>query len=324
MKKYVKHIITALICFLCVLVLNFIFPRLLPGDPVAYLTGFDEEQLSAEQYNYYYTALHLDKNIFVQFFYYLQSIFNGTLGYSYKQENVVSTLICEKLGYSLQITIPATIISIIIGLAWGLHSGYKMGVFDKVSTITLIVLNALPGFMIALVLVITLSLQTRLFPYMGLSSSNVEAGTAEYFVDRIYHLILPILSVVLATLPSRYLLVRNTSAKFAEDKSVLYAKERGLSKGKIKYKYLFKNIAQPFIVMVGSALGGCFGGSIVVESIFSINGIGSLLNNAVYTLDYPLMQGILFVTTSAIIVCVVISDILCIIIDPKVRKGETV
>lgn len=321
MKKYVKHIVTAIICFLAIVALNFALPRLIPGDPVAYLTGFDEEEMAPEKYEYYYHALHLDESIGKQFGYYLKSIFDGSLGYSYKQEAQVSKLIGEKVGYSLQITVPAAIISIVISLFWGLRSGLKKDkLFDRASTAVLIVQNTMPSFLIALVLAIVFCVDLKWFPYSGLNGANVEAGTPEYFGDRIYHLIMPILAVVLASLPAKYLLVRNTAAKFADDKSVSYAMERGLSPIKIEFGYMFKNIAQPFIAMVGSTIGGCIGGSVLVESVFSINGIGGLLNSAVYTLDYPLMQGILFVTTLSIIVCVVSADILCILINPAVRK----
>lgn len=325
MKKYVKHILTALACYLLILVCNFALPRLLPGDPVAYLTGFEEEEMSAEIYEYYYHALHLDQNVFMQFGYYIKDIFNGTLGYSFKSEAVVSTLIFEKIGYSLQITLPAILLSIAIGLVWGLHAGYKKdGVFDKISTTSMLVLNAMPTFMIALLLVIALCFESKLFPYAGLSSGDAQ-NAAQFFADRLYHLVLPIACVTLASLPSKYMLVRNTSAQFCNDKSVTYAKQRGLSTARIEYAYVFKNVAQPFVTMVGSAIGSCIAGSVVVENVFSINGVGTLLTNAVNTLDYPLVQGILFVTTTIMIICLVLSDLACMAISPKARrKGESV
>ena len=317
MKKYLKHIISALICFLFIVALNFVLPRLLPGDPIAYLTGFAEEEMSAEKYEYYRAALHLDRNIFVQFAYYLRSLFDGTLGYSYKADATVASLIGEKIGYSIQITLPAAVISLGLGLVWGLHSAYKRGsLFDRISTSALIVQNAVPTFAAALLLIIVLCFGAGIFPYSGLDSAAGPHG----FFDRIYHLILPVSTVVIASLPSRYLLVRNSAAKFMDDKSVSYAFQRGLGTSKIKYGYVFKNTAQPFVTAAGSTLGACIGGNIIVESAFSINGVGGLLNTAVHTLDYPLMQGILFVTTLSIIACAVLSDIVCILIDPRVKR----
>ena len=108
MKKYRKNLILALVCFLIVIVLNFFLPRLLPGNPIAYLTGFSEEDMTPAQVAYYRQALHLDKPVFVQFGYYLRSLADGTLGYSFKKEATVSALIGQRLGYTLQITLPAS------------------------------------------------------------------------------------------------------------------------------------------------------------------------------------------------------------------------
>ena len=179
----------------------------------------------------------------------------------------------------------------------------------------------MPSFVIALVLMILFCFRQRWFPYTGLNSAGVSPGTAAYLWDRIRHLILPVLTLTIAAAPSRYLLMRNTVRQVTEEKYVLYAKERGLSDHKIKFGYILKNIAQPFITMMGMSVSTCIGGSLVVENIFSIGGMGRLLSDAVYTLDYPLMQGILFVTTAIMTVSIVVTDVICILIDPRVRLG---
>lgn len=322
-RKYTKSIYTALVCFLIVIVLNFFLPRMLPGNPIAYLTGFAEEDMTPRQYEYYRSALHLDESLPVQFMYYIQSLLDGSLGYSYKKEAVVSSLIFDRLGYTLQITLPAVLLSTILGLFWGLDCGFRKDRLpDKISTTFLIVLNTVPTFLIGLVLVIVFGFKTRWLPYAGLNTSGIVPGSAEYLIDRVRHLILPVLSLALASLPSRYLLMRNMTAQAADEKYVLYARERGLPPGKIKRSYIFRNIAQPFVTMAGMSVSTCVGGSLVIENIFSINGMGGLLSDAVYTLDYPLMQGILFVTTLIMVVSIVAADIICILIDPKVRWGE--
>ena len=174
MKKYQKNLILALVCFLIVMVLNFFLPRLLPGNPIAYLTGFSEEDMTPAQVAYYRQALHLDEPLFVQFGYYLRSLFDGTLGYSYKKEAPVSALIGQRLGYTLQITLPAVLLSTALGLLWGLHCGYKKGgVLDKLSTTFQIVVNTMPSFVIALVLMILFCFRQRWFPYTGLNSAGV-------------------------------------------------------------------------------------------------------------------------------------------------------
>ena len=322
MKKYGKNLILALVCFLIVVALNFFLPRLLPGNPIAYLTGFSEEDMTPAQVTYYRQALHLDKPVSVQFGYYLRSLLDGTLGYSYKKEAAVSALIGQRLGYTLQITLPAVFLSTLLGLLWGLHCGYRKGsTFEKLSTTFQIIVNTMPTFLIALVLMILFCFRQRWFPYTGLNSAGAVPGTIGYLRDRVHHLILPILTLTIASAPSRYLLMRNTVSQVTEEKYVLYAKERGLSDRKIKFGYILKNVAQPFITMVGMSVSTCIGGSLVVENIFSIGGMGELLSDAVYTLDYPLMQGILFVTTAIMTISIVATDLICILIDPKVRLG---
>ena len=322
MKKYGKNLILALVCFLIVVALNFFLPRLLPGNPIAYLTGFSEEDMTPAQVAYYRQALHLDKPVSVQFGYYLRSLLDGTLGYSYKKEAAVSALIDQRLGYTLQITLPAVFLSTLLGLLWGLHCGYRKGsTFEKLSTTVQIIVNTMPTFLIALVLMILFCFRQRWFPYTGLNSAGAVPGTIGYLRDRVHHLILPVLTLTIASAPSRYLLMRNTVSQVTEEKYVLYAKERGLSDRKIKFGYILKNIAQPFITMVGMSVSTCIGGSLVVENIFSIGGMGELLSDAVYTLDYPLMQGILFVTTAIMTISIVATDLVCILIDPKVRLG---
>ena len=322
MKKYGKNLILALVCFLIVVALNFFLPRLLPGNPIAYLTGFSEEDMTPAQVTYYRQALHLDKPVSVQFGYYLRSLLDGTLGYSYKKEAAVSALIDQRLGYTLQITLPAVFLSTLLGLLWGLHCGYRKGsTFEKLSTTVQIIVNTMPTFLIALVLMILFCFRRRWFPYSGLNSAGAVPGAIGYLLDRIHHLILPVLTLTIAAAPSRYLLMRNTVSQVTEEKYVLYAKERGLSDRKIKFGYILKNIAQPFITMVGMSVSTCIGGSLVVENIFSIGGMGGLLSDAVYTLDYPLMQGILFVTTAIMTISIVATDLVCILIDPKVRLG---
>lgn len=185
-----KHYYTVLldrtlVCFLLVVVLNFFLPRLLPGNPVAYLTGFSEQDMTPAQVAFYEDALHLNKPLAMQFGYYLRSLLDGTLGYSYKKDAAVSALIGEKIGYTLQITVPAVLLSAGIGLFWGLRCGYKKdSLADRFSTTALIILNAVPTFLIGLGLMIVCCFQNRLLPYTGLNSPEAVRGTAGYVMGQ--------------------------------------------------------------------------------------------------------------------------------------------
>ena len=322
MTKYRKDVLTALLSFSFVIILNFILPRILPGDPIAYLTGFAEEDMTVKQYEYYEDALRIKAPLPEQFFFYLKSLADGSLGYSYKKEATVRSLIFNRLGHTLQITLTSVCFTSIIALMLGLSSGLSKGSrFDRAFTTSSVILNTVPTFMIGIILLLFFAFARSGF-YANLSSIGARKGTAAFIINRIWHLFLPVLTLVLAQLPSRFLLVRNLAANISEEKYILYAKTRGLSRRTIKYHYIFPNIAAPFINIVGMSVGSALGGALVIENLFSINGMGTLLTEAVYSLDYPLIQGILFVTTAFMTLSIILADGLCLFVNPKLRKKE--
>ena len=105
----------------------------------------------------------------------------------------------------------------------------------------------------------------------------------------------------------------------SKERYVLYARQRGLTDRRIRYSYILGNISGPFIMTIGLGLGLAVSGSVVIENIFSINGMGKLLTEAVYTLDYPLIQGILFMATAIMAIAIILSDLVALALDPKRR-----
>lgn len=309
-QKCIKEIVTALACFLLVLVLNFFLPRLLSGDPIGYLTGMDETAMSESEYLYYYHALHLDEPIGNQFLYYLKSLFDGTLGYSYVKDQSVASLLFRALPVSLELMLPATIISLFLGLVWGLKAGYLNGSkMERGSSFSLLVLNSFPSFALGLILLICFSFALPLFPYSGLESGAYPQGSFLNFLDHLYHLFLPTLTLVLATLPSRYLLMKNLAKEYRNHPSVRYVESMGLSLIRIRYSYVLRNVMTPYLSSASLAIGTCFAGSAVIENVFSLKGVGSLINEAIHTLDYPLLQGVLFFVTTCVALVVVLFDV---------------
>ena len=322
MRKYLKSITTALICLVAVIILGFILPRLLPGNSIAYLTGMDEESLSPEKYEYYYNALHLGDSVLVQFLYYIKDLFNGTLGYSFKNEATVSSILLSRIPATLSITIPAMLLSSGVGLVWGMSSGKKRGKnFDKISSAFNVVVNAIPLFVICLIALIVFCFKNRIFPYAGLNSNGLSPGSLDYVFDRIYHLVLPVLCLFLAELPARFLAIRNATSSIMNEKYIFYAKARGLNNSTVTWKYIFTNIKDQFITLLFMSFGSSIGGALVVENLFSINGMGTLLSSAIHSLDYPLLQGILFVSCLMMVISILTGDILCIALSPKLRRG---
>lgn len=321
MKKYLRHILIALAAFAVVLVLNFALPRLLPGDPVYLLTGLDTETLSADVYNRYYEALGLNLSLAEQFGNYLGDVFGGTLGYSYHYNATVVSLIAERLPATLQVVLPAVVISTLLALCLGMLAARKARKsLDSVLTAGATLLNAVPTFLIAMVLVIVFAFTLGALPYGNLSSPGVDPDTAQGFADRLAHLVLPVLTLVLATTPPKYMMLRSGAAKEEEEKYVLYARSRGLCPARVSHVHVFPNVGQPFLAMTGINFGAMLGGSVVTETIFSINGMGLLVSQAVTNLDYPVLQGCLTVISAFVLGVTAVTDLVLMLTDPAVRR----
>lgn len=322
MKKYARHILTAIISFAVILIVNFALPRLMPGDPVHYLTGLDVDVISQELYDRYYTALGLNLPLAEQFEGYLKSVFDGTLGYSYHFNSDVATLISERLPYTLQIALPAVIVSTALSLWLGLRAARRpRSLADNAITSSAIIANSMPSFFAAMLLLVVFSFKLDWFPLGNLSSPDTDISSAAGFFDRLWHLVLPVATLVIATTPPKIIMLRNNAAGGADEKYLVYAKTKGLSPRRISYVHLFPNIGQPFITMTGMNIGGVIGGSIVIETVFSINGMGLLMSQAIDRLDFPVLQGCLTVTAGIVILVTILTDLLLMIADPKIRRG---
>lgn len=320
MKSIRKSLVFAMLALVLIVLLNFFLPRLLPGDPVHYLTGMDADIISPDLYRRYYTGLGLDRPLHEQFGRYLISLADGTLGYSYHYHANVAELIASRFVNTLQLAIPAVVLSTLLALSAGLQAAYRRGTAgEKAFSGLVVLLDAVPSFIVGMVLLILFAFTWRILPHRGLNGIAVR-GAWNIFTDRVRHLVLPVSAMVLMSFPSKYILIRNHASALMTEKYLLYARARGLSVGQIKRRYLLRGSFQPIVTAIGLNVASAFSGSIVIEKIFSINGVGSLVNEAIGRLDFPTLQGALFVIAVISIAAVTVSDVLCIVLDPRQRR----
>lgn len=313
-----KKIVTSVICLAVILVFNFALPRLMPGDTVLMLVGMDEGVVSADEYAFYAEKTGANKPLLQQFGEYLLGVFRGDLGYSYHHKAEVSQLILRRLPATLQLALPAVILSSLIALALGCLMGMKKGrPVENAVTGMQIALDAVPSFLLALLLLALFAFRLGWLPMGALNSLRVPEGGA--LRDRIWHLILPVGTLVLGSVPPKYLMLCSTVARQREEKYVLYACSRGMGEAKIAFTQILPNICQPFLTMVGMNMGFLLSGSLVIENIFSIKGMGSLMMQAVTARDYPVLQGCLFVSALMVVLFHLLTDLLCLLLDPKAR-----
>ncbi len=321
MKAISKKLICEFICLLFIIIINFLLPRMMPGDAVLMLTGMDEEAITQAQYESYKVKLGLDKGYIEQFADYFKNLLHGDLGYSYHYNESVSSVLLKRIPNTLQIALPVFIISSLVAFFLGCYAGWKKGsICDNSITVGMIALDAIPGFLLALLLVSFFSYKLSLFPLGGLNSIWVPKGA--WFTDRIWHLTLPVITLTLGSIPAKYLIVRNSVAAAKNEQYVTYALARGISERRIRLVHIGKNACQPFFAMLGINLGFILSGSMICENIFSIKGMGSLLHSSVLNRDFAVLQGCLLVSAIFVIAATMLSDILGVFLDPRIRRQQ--
>ncbi len=317
-KKIGKSLIFSIIALVAIFVVNFFLPRLMPGDPLANLVGADEKAITQQEYDALYHEMGLDLPLGKQFANYVSDLFKGEWGYSYHQGKDVGGVIFEKIPRTLQITLPAWILSAVLACWLGLVAGNaKSRIKDIGITGGMMLADAIPTFLLAILFLILFAFEWHVLPSGGLNSPFAK----NTFADRLLHLVLPVATLTIVSTPKKYLLVRNQSANIQDEPYMTYARAKGLNNARLESVHAFPNISSAFISMLGTSFGHMIAGSIIIEKVFSIDGVGMLVNRAISDKDFPMLQGALLVIALSVIVSNFIADAIAVLSDPRQRRA---
>ena len=318
-KRIGKSLLFSIVALVAIFVVNFFLPRLMPGDPLGNLVGADEGVMTKEEYDALYHEMGLDLPLGKQFKNYVSALFKGDWGYSYHRGADVGSIIVKNIPRTLQITLPAWILSAVLACWLGLVAGNaKSKIKDVTISGGMMIIDAVPTFLFAIILLILFAFQWDILPSGGLNSPNPD----NVAVDRLQHLILPVLTLVIVSTPKKYLLVRNQSASIQEEPYMTCARAKGLSNARLEFVHAFPNISTAFISMLGTSFGHMIAGSIVIEKVFSIDGVGMLVNRAISDKDFPMLQGTLFVIAISVIASNFIADVIASFCEPRQRRQQ--
>jgi peptide/nickel transport system permease protein len=291
--------------------------HLAPGEP----SQVDplNPKFTPEMVERFRTEFHLDKPLYVQFLYFYRDLFTGrTL--SWKDNQSVLKKIRQRFLNSLPLFIVGTILTWTISFPIGIRSAiFRGGVYDRSATFFAYLLISIPGFFFAYILIILVVSQFHV-PVIGMETFGT-AGTSwmQMTMDRIWHLLLP--SLLGATggiaVLSRY--VRSQMLEVEGQDYVRTARAKGLPPEQVHYKHALRNALLPFVTMFGLILPGLIGGSVIIESIFSWPGIGRMAFEAILARDYPIILTVNFVTAVLVLAGTFISDLLYMVVDPRIR-----
>lgn len=299
---------------------NFALPRLMPGDPVLVLLGEDAGRLPPEAIAAEKADLGLDQPLLSQYGRYMSGLAQGDLGFSFRHRRDVSTLLRERLPWTILLVGTAIVISTVLGVALAAFAAWRRGRRrDTVSIAVCTFLESTPPFWIGLLLLIWFGANLKLLPLFGSVSVERTTGLARVG-DVLVHLVLPAATLVLASVGATFLLARASLLGVIRDDYVLVARAKGLRERTIAFRQALPAASLPITTSVLLRVGSVTGGAVIVERVFSYRGVGALLLEASFGRDYPVLQGGLFVLTVIVVGVNLLGDLLYPRLDPRVRR----
>lgn len=305
--------------------ISFMVVHLAPGEPVELQTGELAVKASAQAKQSLRELYGLDKPLHVQYWNWLTRVVRLDFGRSFAPDGKP---VLEKIGERLPITLFLNIVEMGLILAVAVPIGVlsatrQYSTFDKVTTIFVFVGFATPDFWLALLLMILFGVQLGWLPISGLRSMNWEyLPYWQQVWDFLSHLILPILVATFGGLAgvSRYM--RQSMLEVIRQEYIQAARAKGLHERAVIGKHALRNALLPVVTILGLSLPGLIGGSVIVESVFAIPGMGQLMVQAVFMRDYPVIMGNLVIVAVLTLVANLIADISYGLVDPRIRLGR--
>jgi len=256
----------------------------------------------------------LNKPLLEQYFGWLSSIIKLDFGISFASGNSVISEIKERLGITLSINIISMVIIFFISLRLGVNSALKGGKYDSFIKQLSLLSYATPSFYLALVVIFIFGFKLGWFPITGLESGKYEGF--KKLLDMGYHLVLPIFIIIFVGFGSLTLYIRSLTTDILKSDYIFFAKARGVSNKDIKRYYIYPNLMPFIITILGLSLPALLGGSVILEQIFSIDGMGLLFFQSALSRDYPVIMGILIIGAFLTLLGNIIADLILLKIDP--------
>lgn len=332
MKAYQKYFLNKLSWFLvtlvCAFILNFILPRLMPGDPVAAIVSRLAQGMSNTSgvqaiYQQYADLFGTNKPMLEQFFLYMRNVMQGDFGFSFSQyPRTVADVIKSSIWWTVALQFPAIIVGWLIGNALGALAAYLKGSFDRVIMPVSIFVSNLPAFGMAVIMLVVFAVNAKWFPTSGgYGFDLIPSFTWPFVWSVIVHYQLPFWSIVLITIGGQAVGMRSMAIYELNADYVKYARFMGIKDRKI-VGYVFRNAMLPQITGLALAIGTMVGGALFAEIIFSYPGLGSTILSAVLGQDYPLISAITLVITIMTLSATFLIEMVYGILDPRIKAAQ--
>ncbi len=327
-KYYTNKIIWYLITLAIAVVLNFILPRLMPGDPVSAIAaravdGMTDSTAIQAVYEDYAEKFGVNLPMSTQFLIFIKNALRGDFGVSFSQyPRTVGNIIASSVWWTVCLQLPAILLGWILGNVLGAVSAYKKGIFDKGILPAFLFMSNVPAFGMATVLLYIFSLKLGLAPSSGgYGFDLIPSASITFFRSVLAHYQLPFWSVVLITVGGQAIGMRSMSIYELNADYVKYSRFMGIKDRKI-VGYVFRNAMLPQITGLAMSIGTMIGGALVAEIIFSYPGLGTTLLAAVKGRDYPLISACTLIITIMVLLANLFVELIYGVIDPRIKAAQ--
>jgi peptide/nickel transport system permease protein len=318
-----------LVTLVAAFILNFILPRLMPGDPVAAIVSRLAQGMSNSAgvqaiYEQYTELFGTNKPMIEQFFIYMKNVVRGDFGFSFSQyPRPVSEVIKASIWWTIALQFPAIIVGWVVGNSLGALAAYLKGGFDKVLMPVSIFVSNLPAFGMAVILLVIFAVNLNWFPTSGGYGFDLIPNMSWKFMwSVIVHYQLPFWSIVLITIGGQAIGMRSMAIYELNADYVKYSRFMGIKDRKI-IGYVFRNAMLPQITGLALSIGTMVGGALVAEIVFSYPGLGTTLLSGITGQDYPLISAATLIITAMVLVANFLIEILYGFIDPRIKAAQS-
>lgn len=325
-RRYIlRKLLGAIVTLFFVLVFNFFLFRILPSDPVKFLTRGAGLQIEPQEQQELLREFGLDKPVFPgQFLDYMGDTLRLDFGTSLTVQSgrPVTEIFLDFLWPTLLLVGVSTVFSVLIGVWMGIRAGWRRGgAFDRGSMGVSLVFYSMPEFWLGMLLIMLFSVRLGWFPNAGRVTLGADYTGFAAVADVLNHLFLPALTLTLAYLGEYYLVMRSSLLDVLGEDYIQTAKAKGVRERMVLNKHAVRNALLPTISLVALSFGFVLGGAITVEVVFSYKGLGGLTYEALQSQDFPLLQAIFLFASAAVIFMNLVADLIYGYFDPRVREA---
>ena len=315
MGKYIlKKLLQALVVLLLITFLSYLIMELIPGDAVSYMLGLEASQEAIDALR---AEMNLDKPFLVRYFLWLGGLLRGDLGVSVFYHEPVTQLLARRLVITFQMGFIALILSTVLGILLGILSAVRRrGLADNVISLLANIGISMPQFWFGVLLIMVLAVKLKLLPVQGYTAPEKD------MVMHLKQMVMPVIVTAIGALASMVRQTRSAVLETINQDYVRTAREKGLRESAVLGRHVLRNALVPVITLLGMQIRVLFGGLVIVENIFAVPGMGSLLVNSVYNRDITVVQGCMVVMGLVVVVANFLVDISYGLIDPRVRDKK--